>query len=304
MSRPAPFPYPDLALVTHRAQLETAAPTGPPCRARDSRSAHLAGEKRGHLQRRRFGPRMRAPPSYSRSAAPLTCAAIHCPFASGAMPSNRPHATSVGQVIATGVRTHCDGAASICSAVRRAARPSSPRRRARPSSRPGRYFLVHSQPLGRKARIENAHPMAARSSAGRATNSRSGYEAPPTPPGEVQTSARRSTRCGQVTASSCATMPPKLTPITRRPASRDGRAAPRRPWRSQPWCTVRRTRRAAEAALIVRHDVEAIGERPDQRRTAREGCPRAVQEQQPRAAPAALVEIDPVHDDGRHDGTP
>ena len=61
-------------------------------------------------------------------------------------------------------------------------------------------------------------PMAARSAAGRSASSCSGYDAPPAPPGEVQTSARRSTRRGHVTANSWATMPPKLTPITRQVA--------------------------------------------------------------------------------------
>jgi hypothetical protein len=41
-------------------------------------------------------------------------------------------------------------------------------------------------------------------------SSSSGYDDPPSPPGDVQHSIRRSMRSGQVTASSCATIPPKL----------------------------------------------------------------------------------------------
>ncbi len=56
--------------------------------------------------------------------------------------------------------------------------------------------------------------VAARSSAGTASSSWRAYDAPPSPPGDVQSSASRSIRSGQVTASSWATMPPKLTPMT------------------------------------------------------------------------------------------
>ena len=56
----------------------------------------------------------------------------------------------------------------------------------------------------------------ARASSGeRSRSSCSGYDGPPTPPGEVQFRASRSTRSGTVTAISWATMPPKLVPTTR-----------------------------------------------------------------------------------------
>ncbi len=60
----------------------------------------------------------------------------------------------------------------------------------------------------------NVAPRASSSSSDFPAISCSGYEAK-APPGEVHTNARRSTRSGYVTANSCATIPPKLTPTAR-----------------------------------------------------------------------------------------
>ena len=63
---------------------------------------------------------------------------------------------------------------------------------------------------------ESIRPTAirARSSGGYSPSRCNGYEGAG-PPGDVHTRASRSTRSGQVTANSWATMPPKLTPTTR-----------------------------------------------------------------------------------------
>jgi hypothetical protein len=54
-----------------------------------------------------------------------------------------------------------------------------------------------------------------RRASGTVASSCSGYDDPPSPPGDVHSSASRSTRSGQVTASSWATTPPKLTLASR-----------------------------------------------------------------------------------------
>ena len=71
------------------------------------------------------------------------------------------------------------------------------------------------------------------------------------------TRTRRSTRSGAVTASSWATMPPKLTPNTRTRQSSSSSSAIAWP-RSRPSCTDRAGSTSARAALVVRGDVEPL----------------------------------------------
>ena len=130
----------------------------------------------------------------------------------------------------------------------------------RPASRrgPGRSGASASHSgVNRVSSIGTSRSRPARRRAG-PRSSCSGYDEPPTPPGDVQSSARRSTRSGQVTASSWATIPPKLMPTTRKRVPADvveqrGGVGGVVGHRVRP----RRDRGAAEPALVVGDDVEA-----------------------------------------------
>ena len=158
------------------------------------------------------------------------------------------------------------------------------------------------EPLRSEARVEQLRPAQrpARPSES-AASSCSGYDAPPVPPGDVQSSARRSTRSGHVTASSCATIPPKLTPTTERDPSPRGRGVRRRRRRSRPSSTAgavlalpqpRWSCTSTSKSLVnslMSSSLVSIDE-PDPLKNSRRGpSPRSL-----------VVEVDPVGGDGRH----